>query len=59
MVAYLNLPRHGPAPDWVTPASHDWTDTDWTLVLLGLMIGLGGWLVLRGRALQHDLEGTI
>ena len=59
MVAHLNLPRHGPAPDWVTPSSHDWTDTDWTLVLLGLMIGLGGWLVLRGRTLQQDLEGTI
>ncbi|MGO3648451.1 hypothetical protein [Agrococcus casei] len=59
MVATLNLPLDGPAPDWVSPSTHDWTDTDWTLVLLGLMIGLGGWFVLRGRAMQQDLEGTI
>ncbi|MGO1940370.1 MAG: hypothetical protein ACTJGQ_05865 [Agrococcus casei] len=59
MVATLNLPLDGPAPDWVSPSAHDWTDTDWTLVLLGLMIGLGGWFVLRGRAMQQDLEGTI
>ena len=59
MVAHLHLPQHGPAPDWVTPGVFDWTDSNWPLVLLGLTIGLGGWLVLRGRTLQRDLEGTI
>lgn len=59
MVAALDMPRHGPAADWVSPTSPDWTYSDWSLILLGLVIGLGGWLVLRGNTMQRDLEGTI
>lgn len=59
MVAALDLPRHGPAADWVSPMSPDWTYSDWSLILLGLVIGLGGWLVMRGNTMQRDLEGTI
>ena len=59
MVAALDLPRHGPAADWVSPMSPDWTYSDWSLILLGLAIALGGWLVLRGNTMQRDLEGVV
>ena len=59
MVAALDLPRHGPAADWVSPMSPDWTYSDWSLILLGLAIALGGWLVLRGNTMQRELEGVV
>ncbi|WP_127843509.1 hypothetical protein [Acidipropionibacterium jensenii] len=36
-----------------------WGYWDWPLIVLGLLIALGGWLVLRARQLRLDLEGTI
>lgn len=46
-------------PAWLLPDSPDWTSSDWPLIMIGLLIALGGWLVLRARQLRLDLEGTI
>ncbi|MGO1320469.1 MAG: hypothetical protein ACTMIK_09505 [Galactobacter sp.] len=56
----LGLPLDGEqATTWVAVAGFDWQDCNWIMILLGLLIALGGWLVLRARKLRQDMEGTI
>lgn len=56
----LGLPLNGEHADtWVSAYAPDWQDWNWIMILLGLHIALGGWLVLRARKLREDLEGTI
>ncbi|WP_291278489.1 hypothetical protein [Galactobacter sp.] len=56
----LGLPLNGEqASTWVSAYAPDWQDCDWIMILLGLLISLGGWLVLRARKLRLDMEGTI
>lgn len=59
-VEHLGLPTSGDAASiWVSPDTPLWEYSDWPIILLGLVTALGGWLVLRARALRLDLEGTI
>jgi hypothetical protein len=56
----LGLPLNGEHADtWVSAYAPDWQDWNWIMILLGLLIALGGWLVLRARKLREELEGTI
>lgn len=51
-----------PAPEtgyYVTPDYWNWPDTNWILVLLGLVVVMGGFLILKARKLNMDLEGTV
>lgn len=51
-------PDHTPAV-WVVPPVWDWTDSDWPMVVLGVVLVLLGWLLFRGLRLQRDLEGLV
>lgn len=57
----LALPTNGQGvPAWVERSvAPSLADADWTLILLGLLAGIGAWLILRVRQLRLDLEGTI
>lgn len=51
-----------PAPEsgyYVVPDYWNWQDTNWLLVLLGLVVMMGGFLILKARKLNMDLEGTV
>ena len=44
---------------WVVPHVWDWTDTDWFLLMLGLVTLVTAGFLLRTRRLQDDTEGLI
>lgn len=55
-------PIIAPAPEsgyYVVPEYWNWQDTNWLLVLLGLVVVMGGFLILKARKLNMDLEGTV
>lgn len=59
-VESLGLPTNGYDGEvWVSPDYPSWDFSDWPLILMGVLVALGGWLILRARQLRLDLEGTI
>jgi len=50
LVEHLGLPTSGEMVDvWVVPETAHWTFSDWPMIVLGLLIALGGWLIIRAR----------
>lgn len=65
-VEALGLPTDGEAAGapidaatWVVPHPWDWTDTDWFLLLLGLVVVVAAVLVRRARGFERDVEGLV
>lgn len=55
LVEDLGLPTNGEMAEvWVVSETADWTFSDWPMIVLGLLIALGGWLVLRARLFKTD-----
>lgn len=44
---------------WLVPHAWDWTDTDWFLLMLGLVAIVSAVLLHRARRLEEDTEGLI
>lgn len=47
------------AATWVVPHVWDWTDTDWFLLVLGLVAVVAAVLLHRARRLEEDTEGLV
>jgi|GEM_PF-5740072 hypothetical protein len=59
-VEALGVPTTSTAAEyWVTTAGWSLQDTEWSMLILGILIGIGGWLALQMRQLSRDIEGTI
>lgn len=47
------------ALEWVAPRAWSLQETDWPMMILGLVLALLAWLLHCGRRLQRDAEGLV